>query len=79
MLGVASATKVENKFKVRRGFIGILTLLLIPPCQDNQVDTDLKMSLKQHIIQTEFGNISVYIQVSASQLLSSDTSLSREI
>jgi len=44
MLGVASATRVENKFK------------------DNQVDTDLKMSLKQHIIQTEFGNISVYIQ-----------------
>ena len=48
--------------------VEIFTLLLIPHWQDNQVDTDLKMSLKQHIIQTEFGNISVYIQVSASQL-----------
>merc|ERR1712142_404059 len=44
MLGVASSTKVESKFK------------------DFQVETDLKVNLKQHIIQTEIGNISVYIQ-----------------
>jgi len=44
MLGVASATKVENKFK------------------DFQIETDLKVNLQQHIIQTEHGNISVYIQ-----------------
>jgi len=44
MLGVASVTRVESRFK------------------DNQVDTELKLNLKQHIVQTEFGNISVYIQ-----------------
>merc|ERR1711892_1314480 len=44
MLGVASVTRVESRFK------------------DTQVDTELKLNLKQHIVQTEFGNISVYIQ-----------------
>jgi hypothetical protein len=63
MLGVASATKVDSKFKVSQAIFSSKWLNVFYVMKDNQVDIDLTLNLKHKPVLTEFGNFSVYIQV----------------